>query len=283
MGISKAEVITSISEARNHLDTALAQLEQLPAFDPGAIGFAAHALNNYLTITSGTIDLLLIALESYPDQEVHTWLQAMRRGTDMMAHTVSQLMNTSAVANPTLFWEKVDLPLLVQRGCNYYQQIANRKQIRIACESTADTPYAWTDRVALAAVLDNLLSNAVKYSEPGKQISVQVQSQSDHLICRVCDQGPGLSADDQAKLFQRGVRLSAVPTGGEPTTGFGLAVAKELIDLLRGDIWCESIHGQGACFCIRLRTYREDMATCRSGMQGPHRGSAESSSGNRGH
>src|SRR5262249_1381301 len=156
-------------------------------------------------------------------------LQAMGRATDMMTHTVNQLMNTSAGAKPALCWEKVDVSLLVQRLCDYYQWIADRKQIRIACESTADAHDAWTDRVAVAAVMDNLLSNAVKYSQPGKQISVQVKSQPDHLICSVRDQGPGLSAEDQARLFQRGVRLSSVPTSGESSTGYGLAVAKDLM------------------------------------------------------
>jgi signal transduction histidine kinase len=282
MNVSKAEIVTSVSDARRHLDEALAELEQLPAFDPGTIGFAAHALNNYLTVASGAVDLLLAALAGHPDPDVRTWLEALRRGTNMMEHTVNQLMNTSAGANPRLFWEKVNLPLLVQRGCDYYQRVANRKKIRISCDATTEPLYVWSDRVALAAVMDNLLSNAVKYSEPGKQISVGVQSQPDHLVCSVRDEGPGLSEEEQAKLFQRGVRLSAVPTGGEPSTGFGLAVAKEFMGMLGGEIWCESAKGKGSCFSIRLRTDREDMAAGRSGMQGPHLGAAGSGSANRG-
>jgi signal transduction histidine kinase len=273
MRISKDQVTASISHARAHLDQALAALEHLPAFDPCAIGFAAHALHNYLTVTGGTIDLLLLALDNYPDPEVRTGLEALRRVTDIMTHTVNQLMNTSSRASPKLIRENVDLAILAQRVCDYYQRIADHKQIHITCASTAKTHEVRSDRVVLAAVMDNLLSNAVKYSQPGKQIWVQIRCESDHLICSVRDQGPGLSAADQAKLFQRGVRLSAIPTGGEPSTGFGLAVARELMELLGGDIWCESAPGQGACFSIRLPSYGESIPSGPSGMQGPHGGS----------
>ena len=73
----------------------------------------------------------------------------------------------------------------------------------------------------------------------------------------VRDEGPGLSQEDQAKLFQRGARLTPRPTGDESCTGYGLAVAKELIGNLGGKIWCESVLGQGACFSFRLPAYQE--------------------------
>ena len=146
----------------------------------------------------------------------------------------------------------------MKRVCDYYQRIADRKQIRITFESTLQTsPYVWTDRVAVAAVLDNLMSNAVKYSEHGKQIVVHVKTDSSHSLCVVTDEGPGLTAADQTKLFQRGARLSPVPTGGEPSTGYGLAVAKELIDLLGGEIWCESQLEKGSSFSFRFPLNKE--------------------------
>jgi two-component system sensor histidine kinase/response regulator len=104
--------------------------------------------------------------------------------------------------------------------------------------------------------LDNLLSNAIKYSPPGKRIWIQVRQDRDSVVCSVQDEGPGLSQEEQARLFQRGVRLSPVPTAGEPSTGYGLAVAKELSERLHGEIWCVSTPGQGACFLVRLPAYQ---------------------------
>jgi signal transduction histidine kinase len=177
-----------------------------------------------------------------------------------MARTVSQLMNASATTEAHLRCEKVDLPVMVQRACHYYQRMAERKTIRVVAGSTVDVPPVWTDRVAVAAVLDNLLSNAIKYSPPGRQIWVQVRGEQGWVGCSVWDEGPGLSQEDQAKLFQRGVRLTPRPTGDEPSTGYGLAVAKELIEKLGGKIWCESVLGQGCCFSFRLPAYQEEMS-----------------------
>jgi signal transduction histidine kinase len=114
-----------------------------------------------------------------------------------------------------------------------------------------------TDRVVVAAVLDNLLSNAIKYSPTGAQISVLVWVDVGWVVCEVQDHGPGLSLTDQARLFQRGVRLTPQPTGGEPSAGYGLAVAKELVERLGGTIQCESELGTGSSFRFRLPAYQD--------------------------
>lgn len=101
-------------------------------------------------------------------------------------------------------------------------------------------------------MLDNLLSNAIKFSPPGKRVWVRLRAEPSWVVCSVQDEGPGISADDQAKLFQKGARLGTVPTAGEPSTGYGLAVVKELVGQLGGEVWCESQPGRGACFSVRL-------------------------------
>ena len=253
----KAQVAAAIVQARENLERALSELESLPSFDPSAVAFAAHALNNYLTVTGGTIELLLAALTAHPDPQIHTWLEGLYHVTTLMTHTVNRLMSATVPQEAALRFEPVALPVLVQRLCNYYQRVADRKQLHILYSSSGEVPQAWTDRVAVAAVLDNLLSNAVKYSPPGRRIWVQVQGDRTSASCSVQDAGPGLSQEEQARLFQRGVRLSPLPTGGEPSTGYGLAVAKELIEQLGGTIWCVSTPGQGACFSFRLPAYQE--------------------------
>jgi signal transduction histidine kinase len=112
----------------------------------------------------------------------------------------------------------------------------------------------WSDRVAVAAIIDNLLSNAVKYSPHRKSVKVHVDKIERDVLCSVQDEGPGLSMEDQARLFQRGVQLSAKPTGGEPSSGYGLAVTKELTEKLGGKISVDSSLGRGTCFSIRLPT-----------------------------
>ena len=168
-------------------------------------------------------------------------------------------MNASTGRDDKLRFENVDLAVMVQRFRKFYKRIADRKQIRCLFESRGDIPTVWTDRIATAAVLDNLLSNAVKYSPSGSRIWIRLSSEGDGVVFSVRDEGPGLSDEDQAKLFQRGAQLTPEPTGGESSTGYGLAVAKEFIERLGGTIWCESVLGEGSCFSFRLPRYQEQV------------------------
>ena len=252
----KEQISAHLSKAKTELEEALVKFAKLPAFEAGTVAFAAHALNNFLTVINGTTELLRHHLANYPDAEVHTWLAGLQHTTDLMVYVVARLMNSASQSDKVLVLQEVDLVTLIQRACDYYQRIADQKQIKIIAENAAPSAVISTDNVAVAAVLDNLLSNAIKYSPPGKQVWVRIILEPDAVVCSVQDEGPGLSAEDQARLFQRGARLSPVPTAGEPSTGYGLAVAKELMDRLGGTIRCDSRPGQGACFSIRLPTSR---------------------------
>jgi signal transduction histidine kinase len=252
--IPKNELIASIVRAKGELEQSLAVLEALPAFDPGTVGYAAHAINNYLSLTEGTLDLLESALAEHPDTDVHLYLATLRQSAALMNHTVNQLITSAVPRESQLVFSSVNLVRLVGLGCDYYQGVAAKKEIQIRFTATVSAAVVRTDRVAVGALLDNLLSNAVKYSEPGKRIHVTVTQGPDEVACHVQDEGPGLSKEDQAQLFRRGVRLTPQPTGGEASSGFGLAIAKDLVEQLGGRIWCESALAHGARFSFSLPT-----------------------------
>ena len=246
----------AIARAQLELEEALAELDAMPALDSRAVTFAAHMLNNYLTVTGGTVELIQNQLAAYGDQQVKTWLEGLQHVTNLMHRTVSQLvMNAPSAPEPTLRLEKVELPLLVQRVCQYYQREADKKGIRVVHNASSNVLPVRADRVIFAAVLGNLLSNAVKYSPPGMPIEVQVRDENGSVRCDVQGQGPGLSQEDQAKLFQEGGRLTTQPPGVESSMGYGLAVAKQLIEQMGGKISYTSVSGQGSCFSILIPHY----------------------------
>jgi signal transduction histidine kinase len=248
----KEQIAAHLSKAKGELEEALLAIEKLPVFEAGAVLFGAHALNNFLTVTVATTELLKLHLSSFANAEVHTLLAGLQHTNDLMTTTVAKLMHSAAGNEARLLFREADLVLLTQRARDYYQRIAERKQIEIFAESAAPSAMVSTDSIAVGAVLDNLLSNAVKYSPPGKRVWLRVAAEPGAVVCSIQDEGPGISPEDQSRLFQRGARLSAIPTGGEASTGYGLAVAKELIARLGGVIWCDSKLGAGACFSFRL-------------------------------
>jgi signal transduction histidine kinase len=248
MSDPKRDVEESIQSARTNLNVALDQLARLPSFDPEVVSYSAHALSNYLTVVAGGVELIRETLASHPDPSVQTFLDGITQATNLMTHVVGQLGRRASAGASQLLVGQVDVARLAGRACDFYRSLAAPKQIRVGFFSEPGTRYALADLVAVAAVLDNLLSNAVKYSPPGSAVGVLVRSEAGRVIVEVTDQGPGIAEADLPRLFQKGVLLGAVPTGGEASHGYGLAVAKELVERQGGEIGCRSTPGAGSTF-----------------------------------
>jgi signal transduction histidine kinase len=253
----KHQVMEALESARSNLDLAIADLEILPDIDAETVGYTGHKLKNYLNVAGAAVELLRVYLAGHPDEQVHIWIEGLQHAVHLMKHETSRLMFSASGTEPEFKLEKVDMALMAFRGCNFYRHRAAWKKIQINSELQADGCFALTDRVAVAVALDNLMSNALKFSQQGKQIWVSVRAEQDHILCTVRDEGPGLSAEEQARLFQKGVRLSNAPTGGEASSGYGLVIAKDMVEKLGGSIRCESRPGHGAAFHIQLPRFRE--------------------------
>jgi signal transduction histidine kinase len=248
MSDTRQEVEAAIQSARENLDVALDRLARLPSFDPEVVSYSTHALSNYLTVVTGSLELLREALAGHPDPNVLTLTHGVAHATNLMIHVVGQMGRRASAGASQLHLGQVDVARLAGRVCDYYRTLANPKQIRVGFFTEPGNRFALADVVAVAAVLDNLLSNAVKYSPRGSAVGVLVRPEAGRVVVEVTDEGPGIAAADLPRLFQKGVPLGAVPTGGEPSHGYGLAVAKELIERQGGEIGCRSAPGVGSTF-----------------------------------
>jgi signal transduction histidine kinase len=248
---SLAQVAQAIEDAKANLDRALSELDRLPAFDASTVGFVAHAMNNYLTITDATVSLLSHELRSYSNRDVGIWLEGLRHTAALMHHTIGRLLRASTPSQFPLKPDHVNVQVLMERACEYYRRVADSKQLKISCTAVGDVPPAWADRVAVAVVADNLLSNAVTFSKLGDTIDVQVMADADGVVCSVRDRGPGISEFEQAKFLQRSAAIGNANEEHDPA-GFGLRICKEFVDRMGGKFWVESERGQGARISFRL-------------------------------
>lgn len=256
---ARAEVVSAIARARADLDRALARLESLADDDRQRVSYSVHALNNYLMVVATTLQLLRSKLALRGDRDVMRWLDSLKHATNLMMSTARGVLTASSDALPPLLFEQASLTEIAAGVCQSYAVVARKKRVRISWRSPHETDSVYTDRVAAGAVLDNVLSNAVKYSQPGTTVSVRMTKTVDEIVCSVRDRGPGLSEADQARLFQRGVRLTPQPTGGEASTGYGLAVAKDLAKALGARLTCSSTLGEGSCFVFAMPLHSADM------------------------
>jgi signal transduction histidine kinase len=110
------------------------------------------------------------------------------------------------------------------------------------------------DEARLRQVIENLISNAIKFSPHGTKINVCLTASDEKGLVRfsVQDEGPGLTDDDKSKVFGHFQKLSARPTGDEHSSGIGLAIVKQIVELHGGHIAVESEVGKGATFVVEL-------------------------------
>ena len=119
------------------------------------------------------------------------------------------------------------------------------------------------DETRIREAFDNLVSNAIKFSPAHTEVNVVIEQKQladkKRFVFKVVDQGPGLTEEDKAHVFGIYQRLSARPTAGEISTGLGLSIVKQMVELHQGRVWVESEAGQGATFAIELPLVEEDL------------------------
>jgi signal transduction histidine kinase len=259
---------SAMADARAWLDKALARIDELSVADRARLAYLEqrsadhqeaaedtfHNANNALFVMSVELQLLSRHLEGEcKHPEAKKWLAMLGAKIGEMKSVNQQLFTTAAEGPLYRIHSYVSFRSVVDRTLEVYEDLARKKRIRISWDMPEFPAITiWTDAVAIGTVLDNLVSNAIKFSQPGKAISITISRKGTDLVCTVCDEGPGLSKSDLAKVFRRGVRLGPKPTGGESSSGYGLAIARSLVRKLGGRIWCESVEGKGTCFAFSL-------------------------------
>lgn len=275
--IDAGEAVRRVSpatlEARAYLRRAIARLDELSEIDHARLVYLEqrsldsqeatedlfHAANNALFIISVNLELLsrhLFATGECAHAPIRKWLALLNEKTGEIADVNRKLLSVAVEGREGplyLIHSFISFRVVIRRAVDIYADIAHEKDIAITWSVPDSAAIAiWSDGVAIASVLDNLLSNAIKFSQPGTAVSVTMRREGDDLICAVRDQGPGLSEGDLSRLFERGALLGPKPTGGETSSGYGLAVARGVVKSLGGRIWCESVEGEGACFYFSL-------------------------------
>ena len=248
-----AELVTRV---RTHLALKRArdELKQLAEDRDELLGILTHDLKNHLGGMDMSAQLLRDRAEAMADPKLRLMAENISHSSSQMLAFVKEfLANASADHGLAIRTEPINLKVAAARAVEQHREAAKRKQLDFKTALEGDGALVQADPAALNQVLDNLLSNAIKFSPPGKQIRVMVDSPNARYVeCQVQDEGPGFKGDDKARMFRRYGRLSARPTGGEPSTGLGLSIVKKLVLAMHGELACESTQGGGATFTFRL-------------------------------
>lgn len=217
------------------------------------LSIASHDLKNPLSAINGFATLLDRHKVLQSDQDARDMVQFISRAAKRMNHLITELLDTAA-----LEMGRIELQLQPCSAEKLLNEVITDQQPQLTAKQQVCQLEIHPSRPVLAdprrfkQIMDNLLSNASKYSPPLAQLRITVQPQADLIEIRVHDQGPGFSDEDRQKLFGYFQRLSARPTGNENSTGVGLAIVKQIVELHQGSIALESTSAQGSIFVVRL-------------------------------
>lgn len=167
---------------------------------------------------------------------------------------IGKILDIDAIENNrvNIILEEINLADLLAKTIHSFEKQAGKKEISLIWDKPPQDCTVNGDALYLTEIFENLLSNAIKFSPKGKPITITLNLLDNKAIVGVQDQGPGLTVEDQEKLFKKFQRLSAQPTDGEQSTGLGLSIVKKYVELMQGRVWCESEPRKGATFFVEL-------------------------------
>ncbi|MBD1207306.1 MAG: tetratricopeptide repeat protein [Ignavibacteria bacterium] len=239
--------------------------EQLNEF----LGIAAHDLKNPLA----SIVMSSSAIKRYYDrmskEEMLETLGGIESVAERMRLIIHNLLELNSIesGNLRVASEPVSPGEIAEQVVQDWTPKAAHKAISLTFDNQAPDKFFMGDPNILYQILENLVSNAVKYSPPSRSVWVRVlgsevsalggspqNGTQQYIRIEVKDEGPGLSAEDKAKLFSKFAKLSAQPTAGEHSTGLGLSIVKRLVEAMKGRVWCDSKLGKGSTFIVEMPT-----------------------------
>lgn len=242
-----------VKERTRELEDANKKLLRLNEEKNHFLAITTHDLKAPLAGISGLLEVMKLEPGSLSLRQIE-YIQLMEETCENMQRLISDLLDLSRIEQGTTHLDIKDLSVtkVLSELKDHFRSWASKKNIELIFSNQDDSTTITTDHDLLIRILDNVISNAIKFSPPDKTVTIVVTNEDRHVRFDIIDQGPGITAEDRSKLFQKFQTLRARPTNGESSSGLGLSIVKELVRLLKGTIQVESENGNGSCFIVRL-------------------------------
>ncbi len=178
---------------------------------------------------------------------------AIDKAANHLLHIINDILDLSKLEaqKMTLNRRPLDLREPIREALESVRVLANNKSLTLN-SSLPDQPIiALADRTRIKQVVLNLLSNALKFTRSGRVVlSLSVQGGDAHIS--VHDTGPGIPLEQQALIFERFYQLGDMLTERSEGTGLGLTISRDLVALHGGQLWVQSVPGQGSTFTFSI-------------------------------
>ncbi len=214
------------------------------------VAMVSHDLRSPLTAIMVGLEHLRSGRKGTTDESLNNYLERMEVSASRMVRLINDFLDLEKLQSGKLELKiaRINLDVLVGNSVQAIRPLTEVNRITIQEQNTDIDLSVDGDR--LIQVLVNLLSNAIKFSPPGGVIVVTARVDGADVEISVSDQGPGLKEDQQSVIFENFSQLEKDVRPG--SSGLGLSICKNLVELHGGTIGVRSVLGQGSTFWFRL-------------------------------
>ncbi len=219
----------------------------------------SHELRTPLTSVKSYVEALSDG--AWQDKEIAPqFLKVVQDETERMIRMINDLLSLSRMDAGTtkLNLEYININELFNYILNRFDMIIKKeedpKKKKYTIERFFTKKDLWVeiDTDKFTQVIDNIMNNAIKYSPDGGVITARLLETHNHVIMSISDQGLGIPRKDLSHIFDRFFRVDKARSRKQGGTGLGLAISKEVVNMLGGQIWVDSVEGKGSTFYISL-------------------------------
>ena len=213
----------------------------------------SHELRTPLNAILGYTELMADGAYGEPSEKMLGILKRLESNGKHLLGLINDVLDLSKIEAGQLVLELSDYSVqdIAQTVRSTLEPLAADKKLAFKVEMAPELPAGHGDGRRLTQVLINLVGNAIKFTDAG-EIAIKAEANNGSFHVSVRDTGPGISAADQAKLFQEFQQADNAITRKKGGTGLGLAISKRIIEMHGGKIWVESQVGQGSTFAFTL-------------------------------
>ncbi|MBD1998830.1 PAS domain S-box protein [Leptolyngbya sp. FACHB-541] len=222
------------------------------------VSVVSHELRTPLTSIHGSLGMLASGLLKADSQQGKRMLHIAVDSTDRLVRLINDILDIERIESGQVQMEKqcCNVDDLITEAVNVVQALADKGEVTLSVASLSIPLWADPDRIV--QTLTNLLSNAIKFSLTGNTVWLTVQQQQELVLFTVKDQGRGIPLDKLESIFERFQQVDSSDSRNHEGTGLGLAICRSIVQQHNGQIWVESVLGEGSTFYFTLPIHPSD-------------------------